>query len=101
MCGIIGNFNNNEKISPSFIDNLFKLSSEMNCRGPDFFDYYLDNSKKNFLGHLRLSIIDTSANANQPLFSKNKRYVMSFNGEIYNYRELFKNLKNNDDDVIK
>ena len=67
MCGIIGNFNNNEKISPGFIDNLFKLSSEMKCRGPDFFDYYLDNSKKNFLGHLRLSIIDTSANANQPL----------------------------------
>ena len=101
MCGIIGNFNKYQKISPSLIDNLFKLSSEMKCRGPDFFDHYLDNSKKNFLGHLRLSIIDTSTNANQPLFSKNKRYVLSFNGEIYNYRELFKNLKNNDIDVIK
>ena len=43
---------------------------------------------------LRLSIIDLSNNANQPMESKNKRYVIIFNGEIYNFKELAKNIPN-------
>ena len=40
------------------------------------------------LGHRRLSIIDTENTANQPMLSSNKKWVIAFNGEIYNYKEL-------------
>ena len=46
------------------------------------------------LGHTRLSIIDLTSNANQPLISHSKRYVMVYNGEVYNYREIRQELKN-------
>lgn len=55
-------------------------------RGPDFQDIYLDEFVA--LGHRRLSIIDTRAIANQPMWDKSKRYGIVFNGEIFNYREL-------------
>ena len=88
MCGIIGNLRKNNSIDELTLDNLIKSSKEMQCRGPDFFDYFLDKNKKIFIGHLRLSIIDPSPNANQPIKSKNGRYIISFNGEIYNFKEL-------------
>ena len=56
-------------------------------RGPDhtgtFYDYGFAA-----IGHNRLSIIDLSASGNQPFFDRNDRYVLTFNGEIYNYKEL-------------
>jgi len=88
MCGIIGNLNKDNSIDESTLNDLIKSSNEMQCRGPDFFDYFLDKDKKFFIGHLRLSIIDPSPNANQPIKSKNGRYIISFNGEIYNFKEL-------------
>ena len=60
--------------------------------GPDNLDYYFDNN--NFLGHTRLSIIDLSSNSNQPIQSNCKRFIMSFNGEIYNFKKLASLLKN-------
>ena len=58
----------------------------MNYRGPDNFDYYISPSKKIYFGHLRLSIIDLSQNANQPIISNDGRFVILFNGEIYNFK---------------
>lgn len=55
-------------------------------RGPDFQDIYLDEWVA--LGHRRLSIIDTSSVANQPMWDESKRYCIIFNGEIFNYQEL-------------
>jgi len=60
-------------------------------RGPDFQDIYLDEFVA--LGHRRLSIIDTSAAANQPMSDASKRFYLVFNGEIFNYRELKKELE--------
>ena len=51
--------------------------------------------KKNItLGHTRLSILDLSNKANQPMFSDCGRYVMTYNGEVYNFKNIKKNLKN-------
>jgi asparagine synthase (glutamine-hydrolysing) len=60
-------------------------------RGPDARGTYF--SKEVCLGHNRLSIIDLSEQANQPFYSSDKRYILVFNGEIYNYLELKKELQ--------
>lgn len=57
-------------------------------RGPDGFGTYLDGSGRVGLGHRRLAIVDLSAAGHQPMFSVSKRYVITFNGEIYNFRRL-------------
>ena len=69
-------------------------------RGPDDSGYYIDKNLS--LGFRRLSIIDLSKKANQPMIDDN---VIIFNGEIYNYKELKENLKadyktNSDTEVI-
>ncbi len=63
----------------------------LNKRGPDFQDVYTDEFVG--LGHRRLSIIDTSAIANQPMWDVSKRFGIVFNGEIFNYRDLRKELE--------
>lgn len=52
-----------------------------------------DEGRRACLGHRRLSIIDTSSAGHQPMFSEDGRYAITFNGEIYNYRELKKDLE--------
>lgn len=60
-------------------------------RGPDAHRVYTDEFVG--LGHRRLSIIDTSAAANQPMWDASQRFCIVFNGEIFNYRELRKELE--------
>ncbi len=86
MCGISGIVG--EKASEAIID---KMLLSQKHRGPDFTGRYIDNDIA--LGHNRLKIIDLSENANQPFYSEDKRYVLVFNGEIYNYIELRENLE--------
>src|SRR5688500_10713671 len=50
-------------------------------------------ARKACLGHRRLSIIDTSSAGHQPMLSEDARYALTFNGEIYNYRELRRELE--------
>jgi asparagine synthase (glutamine-hydrolysing) len=83
MCGICGYFSNNNKFSE---EDLIKMSSAIAHRGPDAEGFF--HSEIAGLGHRRLSIIDLSASANQPMHSHNNRYVMVFNGEIYNFKEI-------------
>ena len=90
MCGIIGNFNK-KKFNDVKKNKLIDLIHLLKCRGPDNLDHYFDNN--NFLGHTRLSIIDLSSNSNQPIISNCKRFIMSFNGEIYNFKKLASFLK--------
>ncbi|WP_299107776.1 asparagine synthase (glutamine-hydrolyzing) [uncultured Tenacibaculum sp.] len=81
MCGILGYFGGNQE---RFIEKT-KLE-DIAHRGPDFSSSTsLDNC---FLGHTRLSILDLSENGNQPMHSKDNRYFIIFNGEIYNHIEL-------------
>ena len=95
MCGIIGNFNK-KKLDDNRKKKLIDLVHLLKCRGPDNIDHYFDNN--NFLGHTRLSIIDLSSNSNQPIHSNCKRFIMSFNGEIYNFKKLASLLK--DDNIV-
>ena len=77
MCGING-FNYADK------ELLHRMEKFTEKRGPDANGYYIKDGIS--LGHNRLSIIDISENANQPLEFKD--YVITFNGEIYNYKYL-------------
>jgi asparagine synthase (glutamine-hydrolysing) len=85
MCGILGLFTNSNK-EYNFINSLKKLKH----RGPDAeqsIQIDLDFGKILF-GHVRLSIIDLSKAGNQPMFSVDKKLIIIFNGEIYNYKEI-------------
>lgn len=62
-------------------------------RGPDYQGLYDDPNNNISLGHQKLSIIDTSDLGSQPMQSDDKRYVITFNGEIYNYIELKRELE--------
>ncbi|MHC1706162.1 MAG: asparagine synthase (glutamine-hydrolyzing) [Bacteroidales bacterium] len=83
MCGIAGYFSNMEFNAAA---DLRRAADSMIHRGPDSGDFYFASHLG--LAHRRLSIIDTSSDANQPFFSRDGRFVVVFNGEIYNFREL-------------
>lgn len=91
MCGITGIFAFNllGKINKIHITN---ATMALEKRGPDFQDVYFDEWVG--LGHRRLSIIDTSSIAHQPMWDASKRYCIVFNGEIFNYQELKQELLN-------
>jgi len=83
MCGITG------FISPSFKqEHLQKITCALQHRGPDAGGYFYDEQANVALGHRRLSIIDLSEAANQPFYSHDRRYIMVFNGEVFNYQEI-------------
>ena len=83
MCGIAG-----------FISTLYnkehlqKMTNSIAHRGPDAEGFFEDENQGVYLGHRRLSILDLSNVANQPMTSHCGRYVMVYNGEIYNYKEI-------------
>lgn len=84
MCGINGIFSN--KIITNLEKRIVSMNDSIKHRGPDASDFYIDN--KLAFGHRRLSIIDTSVDANQPMHSKSNLWHMVFNGEIYNFKEI-------------
>ncbi len=86
MCGIVGFINkkeNKEKI-------IKKMADRIEHRGPDAEGFYIDENIA--LGHRRLAIIDINSGI-QPMFNEDKKIVVIFNGEIYNYIELKAELK--------
>ena len=84
MCGIAGLLHYNSIQDPE--QRVLKMTNSLLHRGRDESGYYNDNSIS--LGHRRLSIIDLTSVANQPFVDPSNRYVMVYNGEIYNYKEL-------------
>ena len=89
MCGFVG-FTSSEDIEKN-INILKEMNVKLTHRGPDGEGYYNDGNI--FLGHKRLSIIDLNKRSNQP-FSDNKgKHIIVYNGEIYNYIELKKELE--------
>ena len=83
MCGIAGFFSPNNIFSET---DLQVMTHAVAHRGPDAEGFYLDEICG--LGHRRLSILDLSEKANQPMYSHNDRYAMVFNGEVYNFKEI-------------
>ncbi len=89
MCGIAGSVCW-DRIRKDEYSNINKVTYALNHRGPDFRS--VKNYGKANIGHTRLSIIDLHKNANQPMQDSTDRYVISFNGEIYNFKEVKKKL---------
>ena len=91
MCGIFGFY-----LSRKLIDNDIRVGLEglkgLNHRGPDDSGYWCDKEKGIFLGHNRLSIIDTSNKNSQPM--KYSDTIISYNGEIYNFLDIKRKFKN-------
>ncbi|SNR70109.1 asparagine synthase (glutamine-hydrolyzing) [Hymenobacter mucosus] len=85
MCGIAG-FLNRTSASPLTEEMLRNMTTCLAHRGPDADGFYFDGQVG--LGHRRLSILDLSSAANQPMFSHNDRFVTIFNGEVYNFQEI-------------
>jgi len=90
MCGITGIFAFN-LVGKFNLVNVTAATKALEKRGPDNQEIYHDEFVG--LGHRRLSIIDTSAVANQPMWDETKRYCIIFNGEIFNFLELRKDLE--------
>ena len=89
MCGITGILNlNGESVSPQILK---KMTNAIAHRGPDGEGHFTDNYVG--LGHRRLSIIDLSTAGNQPMISANKQMVLTYNGEVYNFSDLRKELE--------
>ena len=87
MCGISGIFYPSlKKINQIEIIN--KILKVQKLRGPDNCGVWNSKCGKVTFGHNRLSIIDLTENANQPFVSNDKRIVITFNGEIYNFQEI-------------
>ncbi len=91
MCGIAGIINlNREPISQAI---LHRMTEAIKHRGPDdnglFIDDYIG------FGHRRLSILDLSSAGSQPMSTRDGRYTITYNGEVFNFRELKNELENN------
>jgi asparagine synthase (glutamine-hydrolysing) len=91
MCGIAGIVKiRGEVVEPSELSRLTNLLAH---RGPDGAGQWFSAERNVALGHRRLAIIDPGAGGNQPMLSADGRYVITFNGEIYNFLELRRELE--------
>ena len=93
MCGIAGIFHYRQSAPPVNKEELLKVREAMRTRGPDGAGLWISDKNQIGLAHRRLSIIDLSKMADQPMVSDDGNLCVVFNGEIYNYRELRKDLQ--------
>lgn len=83
MCGIAGFYSENNIFSNG---ELIRMTDSLNHRGPDANDFYYTETVG--LCNSRLSVMDLSQQANQPMHSHSNRYVIVYNGEVYNFKEI-------------
>lgn len=93
MCGIAGIFHYRQPTPPVNREELLRIREAMHTRGPDGAGLWISDRKQVGLAHRRLSIIDLSERGAQPMASHDGSLRVVFNGEIYNYRELRKELQ--------
>lgn len=94
MCGISGFLKGNKvNTEESFKNSIDKMNATLVHRGPDNDGCWYDMEAGIAFGHRRLSIIDVSPEGNEPMISAGGRYVITYNGEIYNYLELRRELE--------
>ena len=89
MCGISGIINFNQKSVKE--EELILMMQKMKHRGPDDDGVFLENNVG--FAFVRLSILDLTSAGHQPMFSQDNRYVIVFNGEVFNYIEIREELK--------
>jgi asparagine synthase (glutamine-hydrolysing) len=92
MCGLAGFFSSERYFTRQ---NLEDMTQALEHRGPDSFGYF--EGKSVGMGNRRLSIVDLSERASQPMHSANGRYVMVYNGMVYNYSEIGASLRQTQD----
>ena len=84
MCGITGLIHfDNSPVSPEVLQ---RMTDAISHRGPDGEGHWIEGNVG--IGHRRLAIIDLTPAGHQPMVSANHRFLLSYNGEIYNFREL-------------
>jgi asparagine synthase (glutamine-hydrolysing) len=88
MCGIVGIYAFHYAANAVDRDELRRIRDHMAARGPDGFGEWYSQDGRVGLGHRRLTIIDLSERGAQPMVSADGKLVVTFNGEIYNYRQL-------------
>lgn len=92
MCGIAGFLiHGNQKTNFSF--DIQNMMNKISHRGPDDEGFWIDEKSRIALGHRRLSILDLTKAGHQPMHSDCSRYVLIFNGEIYNHLKIRENLQ--------
>jgi asparagine synthase (glutamine-hydrolysing) len=106
MCGIAGFWSAHRAMDMAELTaTATRMGDAIRHRGPDDSGTWVDATQGIALAHRRLSILDLSAEGHQPMKSASARYIISFNGEIYNYRDLRRELNhpwrgNSDTEVI-
>ena len=89
MCGISGYYDPHGRYAPAVLSTAVEqMNVVLRHRGPDDSGLWADEDAGIFFGHTRLAIVDTSPLGAQPMMSNSGRYVLVFNGEIYNHRQL-------------
>lgn len=90
MCGINGILT--QKSLNDIEKRIMKMNESIAHRGPDADSYVVLDGCNGVLGHRRLSIIDLNPRSNQPFISASGRWILVYNGELYNYKELKQDL---------
>lgn len=94
MCGITGFFDPSQQMTDDTMQVIVRqMTDTLLHRGPDDGGRWIDAEAGIALGHRRLAIVDLSPEGHQPMVSANERYVIVFNGEIYNFLELRQHLE--------
>lgn len=93
MCGITGFYNFTQTGSNELQSTVMQMTDTIHHRGPDDCGVWVDAEAVIALGHRRLSIVDLSSTGHQPMLSACGRYVIVFNGEIYNFKTLRRELE--------
>ncbi len=89
MCGLVGVLDLERRFAAGQGEHIVKdMAAAIHYRGPDMDGYWSSGDDLCHLGHKRLSIIDLSPAGRQPMADDSGRYVIVFNGEIYNFKEL-------------
>lgn len=94
MCGVAGLINKDQTYSIDITKSINNMVESLKHRGPDSSSIWINDNKNIAIGHSRLSILDLSMRGSQPMFSSSKRFIISYNGEIYNHLNLRKELSN-------
>ena len=92
MCGVVGVFGAValQSDAPAIVE---RMTDRLAHRGPDSSGLWLDDRRDVVLGHRRLSVIDTSDGGAQPMLSESGRWAMAYNGEVYNFLDLRRQLQ--------